>query len=180
MKHIKSIVFAIIIITFHGKAQHYRYYFEPHLSTGIQRTAPTAGFGGAFGFLLNNKNAIDIRAREVYNFNNRYITGAISATYRYYMKYPVFIGAGFAHHHEIDKETYLCHPIESAMGTHKNIFHRSGFALEIGYDFKPLTQRGFWHRLIPSVGLQAAYMFMDKGPNPFVSLNGGIKYCFGK
>lgn len=178
MKSIKSIVLSAMVIVLSVKGQNSKFYLEPHLATGFQKAFFSSGVGAAFGFYVSEKSSFDIRAREIYNFYNQNIIGAITVTYRYHISDGLFFGGGFAHHHEIEKDTYLCHPVDAALGTHKSIFHRSGFALEAGYNFKPLASSGFLNKLRPCLGLQATIMARDSGLNPLITMNGGLKMRF--
>lgn len=177
MKTGKSIVLCAMFIAVTVKAQnnYHKYYLEGQLCSGIQQSSFAGGVGGAFGFFLNNNSSVDLRAREIYNFSSANVVGAISVTYRYNFNNGFYLGAGLGHHHEISSETYIHHPVESAMGIEKDIFHRSGFAAEMGYNFKPLRNSGFFSCIYPTANLTATFMSRDHGPNPLITANFGIK-----
>jgi len=103
MKKLKSIALGVIVFTQTAKSQNnfHRYYLEGQAGTGIHQNTFTGGLGGAFGFFVYNNQSVDLRAREIYNFHDQNITGAISVTYRYHLTNGLFFGGGFAHHHQI-------------------------------------------------------------------------------
>ncbi|MBA3663151.1 MAG: hypothetical protein H0W61_02950 [Bacteroidetes bacterium] len=173
----KSIVIAAFCLTQTAKGQNnfHKYYLEGQISSGFQQQSSVAGLGGAFGFYLNQNSSIDFRAREIYNFKNTVVIGAISINYRYHLSNGIFVGAGFGHHHEISEQDYIERPLEAAMGTHDNIAHRSGISAEIGYNFKPIASRGFFQRFYPTSSIQLTYMMKGKGPNPLVTANVGLR-----
>ncbi len=177
MKTQKSIVLCamIIALTVKGQNNYHKYYLEGQLCSGLQQRSLANGVGGAFGFFLNKNSSIDIRGREVYNFSDKTVVGAITATYRYNFNNGFYVGGGFGHHHEISSTTYACHPVESAMGTEKSIFHRSGLAAEIGYNFKPFASTGFFSNIYPTSNITMTFMSRDHGPNPLITANFGIK-----
>lgn len=177
MKTTKSIVLCTMIIvqTVKGQNNHHKVYLEGTVCGGIQHTAPVSGVGGALGVFLNEHSSVDIRAREVYNFNNMDIVGAITFSYRYNLTNGLFFGGGFAHHHEVGHHTYMTHPGESVMGMESHIFHRSGAGLELGYNFKSFYPRGFFSWIYPAVSINYTYMFMDNGANPLITANLGLR-----
>ncbi|HRD37760.1 MAG TPA: hypothetical protein PLC65_03935, partial [Bacteroidia bacterium] len=87
----------------------------------------------------------------------------------------LFVGGGFAHHHEVGHHTYMHHPVESVMGMERNIFHRSGLGFEVGYNFKPFAKKGFFSVFYPSANVVINKMFMDSRSNPLVTANIGIR-----
>ncbi|MGZ4044219.1 MAG: hypothetical protein ACXVO9_13525 [Bacteroidia bacterium] len=178
----KSMMLGAILIAQTVKSQNnfHKYYLEGQLGTGIQKTMPVAGPGGAFGFFINQNSSLDFRAREIYNLNDKVIVGAISINYRYHFSNGFFVGGGFGHHHELSSDDYMQHPAEAALGTHHNIMHRSGICAEVGYNFKPLAKEGFFSRIYPTSSLILTYMVKDNGYNPLVTANIGIRIGFQK
>lgn len=177
MKTTRSIVLCTMIIVQTIKAQNnnHKIYLEGMLSGGVQQSDAVAGVGGALGVFLNKNSSIDIRVREVYNFNNMEISGPINIHYRYNFDFGLFVGGGFAHHHEVQNHTYMHHPVESVMGMERNIFHRSGLGFEVGYNFKPFAKKGFFSVFYPSANVVINKMFMDSRTNPLVTANVGIR-----
>lgn len=182
MKTTKSVVLCAMIIvqTVKGQNNNHKVYLEGSISGGVQNTAPVAGVSGALGIFLNKHSSIDIRAREVYNFSNMDIIGPITFNYRYNLTNGLFFGGGFAHHHEVGHHTYMHHPGESVMGSHPNIFHRSGLGLDFGYNFKPICKKGFFSWIYPAVNINYTHMFMDGGRNPLVTVNLGLRFGLKK
>lgn len=177
MKTVKSIVLCAIafVQTLKGQNNNHKYYLEGQLCGGLQQSSAATGIGGAFGFYFKNNQSVDFRAREVYNIPNKIVVGAISFNYRYHFSNGLFIGAGFGHHHEISEAHYQEHPVEASMGTEHNIMHRSGVAAEFGYNFKPLSQKGFLNRVYPTTGILMTYMLRDSGFNPLITANFGLR-----
>ncbi len=58
-----------------------------------------------------------------------------------------------------------------------NIIHRSGVAVETGYDFKSLFKNGSCG-IYPVTNLCLAYMVRDKEPNPLLTLSVGFRFGF--
>src|SRR5437016_1856269 len=139
MNATKSIVLCAMIIvqTSKGQNNHHKVYLEAGLSNGTQNVNYVSGVYGGLGVFLNSHSSIDIKAKELYNFSNMSIIGPITFNYRYNFTNGFFVGGGFAHHHEVNRESYMTHPGESAMGMEAHIFHRSGADVEVGYNFKP-------------------------------------------
>lgn len=172
----KSIVFTIALISGSIKSQNlFRYYVEGQACSGAFSKSLAGGMGGAFGFYLSNNSSVDLRAREIYSLNNSTIIGAITINYRYHFSNGFFAGIGFGHHHELGEKEYVSDPMHAALGSHKEIFHRSGLAAEIGYNFKPFTSKGFFSRTWPSASIIATHMIMDNGYNPLITANFGLK-----
>lgn len=178
----KSIVVAVMFVTQISKGQttNYKYYLEGQLCGGVFQNSPAAGLGGGFGLYLTPKSSVDLRAREIYSSQGSTIVGAISVNYRYHFNNGIFVGAGFAHHHELSSHEYLQSPTDAALGSHKSIIHRSGIAAELGYNFKPLAPKGFFNRVSPTANILATYMVKGKGSNPLITANIGIKIGLGK
>lgn len=177
MRTIKSIALCTFVFVQTVKSQNnnHKYYIEGQFCGGIHQKAPAAGLGGAFGFYISPNQSVDLRAREIYNFPNKIVIGAISVNYRYHFKNGFFIGGGFGHHHELSEEHYKEHPAEASMGTEHNIMHRSGLAAEMGYNFKPIAKEGFLNRVYPCTNIIATYMLKDKGLNPLITINAGLR-----
>lgn len=177
MKTKTVIVLLIMIMTGHIKAQNvnHKIYLELGFSGGVQKTSPVAGVGGALGVFINKNSSIDIRVREVFNFDNMDIIGPITFNYRYNFNFGLYVGAGFAHHHEVGNHTYMVRPVESVMGMDKEIFHRSGLGFDIGYNFKPFAQKGFFSVIYPTANINITKMFMDHGSDPLITANVGIR-----
>lgn len=177
----KSMILALAVISCSIKSQNnYKYYLEGQLCGGIFQNSPAAGMGGAFGLYLTPNSSVDLRAREIYSSRGSTIIGAISVNYRYHFNNGLFVGAGFAHHHELSSHEYIQSPADAALGSHKSITHRSGIAAELGYNFKPLAQKGFFNRVSPTTNVLVTYMVKGKGLNPLVTANIGLKIGLGK
>ncbi|MCW3076217.1 MAG: hypothetical protein JWO32_826 [Bacteroidetes bacterium] len=172
----KSMLLLVVLYTQTVKSQNnfHKYYLEGQGCSGFQQKNAVAGTGGAFGFYLSKKSSIDFRGREIINFKSHTIVGAISVNYRYHFTNGFLIGAGLGHHHELAEHDYMSKPAEAAIGSHPNILHRSGLACEIGYNFKPLAQKGFFSCVYPTSGIMLTYMF-DKAVNPLITANFGLK-----
>lgn len=177
MKTTRSIVLCTMIIVQTAKSQNvnHKIYLEVNFSGGALQTNAVAGVGGALGVFINKNNSVDIRVRELYNFKTMNIIGPITFTYRYNFNFGLYLGAGFAHHHEVGRHTYMVRPVESVMGMDKEIFHRSGLGFEAGYNFKPFAKTGFLSAIYPSVNITVSKMFMDQGSDPLVTVNAGIR-----
>lgn len=182
MKTTKSVVLCAMIIvhTVKGQNNNHKIYLEAGLANGTQNVSFVSGVYGALGFFLNEHHSIDVRAKEIFNFSTRDIIGPITFNYRYNFTKGFYIGGGFAHHHEVGEKTYTHHPVESAMGSHPNIFHRSGFNMEVGYNFKPFYHKGFFSGIYPAFNITATHMFMDKGQNPLITANLGLRFGLKK
>jgi hypothetical protein len=177
MKTTKSVVLCAMIIvqTVKGQNNKHKVYLEGGFANGIQNNSFVSGVYGGLGFFLNEHSSVDIKAKEVYNFSNMAIIGPITFNYRYNFDCGFFVGGGFAHHHEVGNSTYTVYPAESVMGSHKDIFHRSGVDVEAGYNFKPFYKKGFFSWIYPAVSVTASHMFMDRGQNPLITANLGLR-----
>jgi hypothetical protein len=178
MKTTKSIVVLCTILFVHAvKAQNnkLKIYLEGGLSNGIQSNAFASGVYGALGAFLTEHHSVDVRAREVYNFNNQDVVGAITFHYRYNFSKGLYLGGGFAHHHEVGYPTYVTNTGEAIMGSHGSILHRSGVGLELGYNFKPFYKKGFFSWIYPAFNITYTHMFMDNGENPLITANLGLR-----
>lgn len=177
MKNPRSIVLCAMIIAFTAKGQNnnHKVYLEAQLCTGVQHNMFVSGVAGGFGVFINKNSSIDVRAKELFNFTSQNIIGPITFNYRYNFNFGLFIGAGFAHHHEVCPMSYMPHPVESMMGSERNILHRSGIDFEVGYNFPAFGKKGFFGAIYPCVDIVATQMFMDHGPNPLVTVNFGLR-----
>jgi len=182
MKNVKSIMLSVVVFTQTTSSQNnnHKYYLEGNICGGVQKNYPVTGIGGAFGFFISSNSSIDLRTREVYSFQNKTIIGAITVNYRYHFNNGLFVGTGFAHHHEIFEEHFLNQPAEAALGSHHEISHRSGLNFEAGYNFKSLSKKGFFSCIYPTTNVIASYMFLDRSMNPLVTINFGFRIGLNK
>lgn len=161
---------------------HHKKYIQGGLNSGVYNGAYTGGVLGAFGsyFMTFNKlSAVDFRVKELYTVSPQREVGSITATYRLFLSSGFYIGAGFAHNHEINFKDYLNDPIPATIGNGKSIIHRTGLAAETGYDFKSLITKGKFG-LYPTTNLCLAYMVLDKEPNPLITASFGLRFGFAK
>jgi hypothetical protein len=157
-------------------------YIEIGYNSGLYHNSYTGGVQGAFGVFFNSfgkRSAVDFRAKENYIVSPEKEAGAITVTYRLYLTKGYYLGAGFAHNHEIAFDDYLNDPIRATMGNSRHIIHRTGVAVETGYDFKSLFKNSSFG-LYPVTNLGLAYLLMDKEPNPFITLSVGFRFGFKK
>ncbi|MFY9310494.1 MAG: hypothetical protein WAQ28_15725 [Bacteroidia bacterium] len=157
-------------------------YIEVGLNSGVYRGSYTGGVNGAIGMFFTSfgkKSAVDFRAKENYTVSPEREAGIITITYRMYFTRGYYVGGGFAHNHEIAFNNYLEDPVRATMGNSKHIIHRSGLALETGYDFKSLLKKGNFG-LYPITNLSMSYLLMDNEPNPFITLSLGLRFGFKK
>lgn len=181
MRTLKSTAIVLVMMAHAGFSQkNYPFYLEGGLAPGMQANYFTGGVGGAFGLFLNGSNSLDFRARELYNVKQGSVVSTINFTYRYHFKSGLFMGAGFAHHHEIGAGDYMQNAADASMGTHKSIRHRSGIGAEIGYNWPALAEKGFFARVNPTINLAANYMIGDVYLNPLVTANVGLRIGLGK
>lgn len=156
----------------------HKIYFEVGYSGGTYSTSLAGGLYGATGgfFMTGNKlSALDFRVKEVYINSPQSEAGAITFTYRLYLIKGCYIGAGFAHNHEIGMTNYMEDPLASTMGNGKYIVHRTGLAFESGYDFKPFPKnKGYG--IYPVAGLGCSYMLFDNSPNPLIMMSIGFRF----
>ncbi len=183
----KSIVVIVIsVFAYNVSAQelnnHHRIYLEIGYSGGIYHSAFAGGVHGAVGAFFRTgrkQSAVDFRVKEVYITSPQREAGAITVTYRLFLVKGFYLGAGFAHNHEIALDNYIEDPLGSSMGNGKYIIHRTGVAFETGYDFKPFP-RNKGYAIYPVTGLSCSYLLNDKEPNPLVMLNIGFRFGFKK
>lgn len=160
----------------------YKNYIEAGVNSGVYSNSFTGGVQGAFGkhfYAFGRKSAIDFRAKENYTHKPNRQAGLLSLTYRYFVISNYYIGAGFAHNHEISFHNYLHEPVRATMGNSKHLIHRTGLVIEAGYDFKQINKKRNFG-IIPVVNLAINYMLLDKEPNPFVTLSVGLRYGFNQ
>lgn len=145
--------------------------------------AGTGAIGGVYGaaglffkaFGLNS--ALDFRAKEAYISAPEREAGAITVTYRVFLNRGFFVGAGFAHNHEIAWNNYLNDIAGATLGNSKNIIHRSGIAAEAGYNARSFIRKG-GPGIYPMFGLGVSYLVLDSEPNPFLTLSAGFRFGF--
>lgn len=173
----KSIVLGLmcIIHPFKGQNNFHKYYLEGQLSPGVQQGMPAVGTTGAFGFFMVQNASLDFRAGEIYNIRAKTVVGAIAISYKYHFKNGFFAGGGFAHHHELAEQDYVHEPAQAALGTHHLIMHRSGLCATAGYNFKPIRSTGFFSRVYPTANVLITWMTLDKGYNPLITANVGLR-----
>ena len=181
-KHIKIVAFSFVATSsIAQQAQSlYNNYIEAGVNTGLYSSSFTGGVQGAFGkhfYLFEKKSTIDFRAKENYTHKPNRQVGLLSLTFRYFIASNYYIGAGFAHNHEIAIKNYLHEPVKATMGNSKHLIHRTGLVLETGYDFKQVNAKQTFG-IIPTLNLAANYLLMDKEPNPYITLSFGIRYGF--
>ena len=155
-------------------------YIEIGYTGGLYSGAGTGGVYGAAGFFFNSfgkASAIDFRAKEIYISKPERESGALSLTYRLFLTKGYYLGAGFAHNHEVPFDKYKEDIVGSSIGNGKSIIHRTGLAAETGYDFGSFIKKG-WLGIYPHVNLSIAYMVLDKEPNPLVTLSIGFRFGF--
>ncbi len=180
------VVLVLSVFALNAKAQElnnrHKLYIEIGYSGGMYNASPAGGVYGAAGVFFktgNKQSALDFRAKEIYINSPQREAGAITLTYRLFLVKGFYLGAGFAHNHEIAMDHYIEDPMGSSMGNGQFIIHRTGVAFETGYDFKPFPRnKGFG--IYPVTGLSCSYMLNDKEPNPLVMLNIGFRFGFKK
>ena len=182
----KNLFLILIIGAFasHASAQEYNNRHKIYIEIGYSGGAYNSSFaGGVFGaagafFKTGNKqSALDFRVKEIYINSPQREAGAISVTYRLFLIKGFYLGAGFAHHHEIAMDKYVEAPVDASMGMGKYLIHRTGLAFESGYDFKPFP-RNKGYGIYPTTNLSLAYLLFDKEPNPVVMLSIGFRFGF--
>lgn len=157
-------------------------YIEIGLNGGTYFESFTGGGYGAAGFFFTSfgkKSRLDFRAKENYIFSPEREAGSITLMYSVYLNKGYYLGAGFAHNHEMEFNSFLDDAMRAIIGTSKNIIHRSGIAIETGYDFKSIVKKSsFGIYLVTNLCL--AYFPMDKEPNPLLTLSVGLRFGFKK
>lgn len=178
--------FLIILCLFKSSAQEsnnmHKNYIEIGLNGGTYSKSFTGGGYGAAGFFFTSfgkKSRLDFRAKENYIFSPEREAGSITLMYSVYINHGCYLGAGFAHNHEMAFNSFLGDAIRATTGTSKYIIHRSGIAIETGYDFKSIVKKSSFG-IYPVTNLCLAYFLMDKEPNPLLTLSIGFRFGFKK
>ena len=157
-------------------------YFEVGLNSGTYSKSYTGGVYGAAGIFFTSfgrHSSLDFRAKENYIVSPEREAGAITVTYRLFLTKGYYLGGGFAHNHEVGFNNYIDDVAGATLGNSKNIIHRSGVAIETGYDFKSFIKNGSFG-IYPVTNLCLAYFVRDKEPNPMVTLSIGLRFGFKK
>lgn len=157
-------------------------YFEIGLINGSYSGSYTGGVYGGAGFFFTSfgkKSALDFRAKEIYIMSPEREAGAITVTYRLFLTKGFYLGGGFAHNHEVGFDNYVDDVVGATLGNSENIIHRSGIAIETGYDFKSFIKNGSFG-IYPVTNLGLAYFLRDKEPNPLITLSIGFRFGFKK
>ena len=157
-------------------------YFEIGLNAGTCSSSFTGGVYGGAGFFFTSfgkTSAFDFRAKENYIVSPEKEAGALTFMYRIFLTKGFYLGAGFAHNHEIVFKNYLDDPVRATLGNGKYIIHRSGLAIETGYDFKSFFKNGTFG-IYPETNLCIAYLVLDEEPNPLITLSIGLRFGFKK
>jgi hypothetical protein len=176
----KSILFFLLLISVSASAQNYnntsKVYVEAGLTGGTySNTGYNVGVFGGLGFFftsLGKQSAIDVRAKELYISNPERESGAITFSYRLYLSKGLYLGAGFAHNHEVNMDDFLKEPVRSIIGNGDAIIHRTGLVGEFGYDFKSIFKN---FGLYPTANVSFAYLTLDDEPNPLINLSIGVR-----
>lgn len=157
-------------------------YIEIGFNGGAYSKSFTGGVYGGAGLFFTSfgkKSAVDFRAKENYIISPEKEAGAITVTYRVYLLKGCYLGGGFAHNHEMAFDRYIDDAVRATLGNSKSIIHRSGLAIETGYDFKSLIKNCSFG-IYPVTNLCVAYLLLDNEPNPFVTLSFGFRFGFKK
>jgi hypothetical protein len=176
----KSILFFLLLLGYSASAQDYNNTSKVYVEAGItggtySNTGYNVGVFGGLGFFFNTfgkQSAIDIRAKELYISNPERESGAITISYRFYVSKGFYLGAGFAHNHEVNMDDFLKEPVRSIMGNGDAIIHRTGVVGEFGYDFKSIFKN---FGLYPTTNVSVAYLTLDNEPNPLINLSIGVR-----
>ena len=153
-------------------------YIEIGYDAGAYSTSFTGGVYGCAGVFFKSfgkTSAVDFRAKENYIISPEKEAGAITVTYRIFLTKGFYLGGGFAHNHEVAFNDFLNDAPRATLGNSKYIVHRSGLAMETGYDFKSFIKKGFIG-IYPVTNLSIAYMALDSEPNPLVTLTVGFRF----
>lgn len=153
-------------------------YVEIGINNGVYSHSYTGGVFGGAGVFFNSfgkRSAVDFRAKENYTISPERQAGAITVTYRLFLSKGYYLGGGFAHDHETPFGQYKDDVVRATMGNSKFIIHRTGFALETGYDFKSFIKNSFIG-IYPVANLSLAYMLFDEEPNPLVTFSIGLRF----
>jgi hypothetical protein len=180
------ITLTFFILSHYGMAQEnnniHKNYFDIGLNAGAYSSSFAGGVYGAAGFFFTSfgkTSALDFRVKENYIVSPEKEVGAITATYRVFFTKGFYMGGGFAHHHEIAYNDFLNDAARATLGTSKYITHRTGVAIETGYNFKSfVTNHSFG--IYPVTNLCLEYMVLDEDPNPLLTLSIGFRFGFKK
>lgn len=170
--------FLLISNAFYG--QEYNNWHKNYLEVGYtggsySNTGANVGVFGGVGFMFTSfgkQACVDLRAKEVYITSPQREAGAITVTYRLYLNKGLYVGGGFAHNHEVPFDEFLKQPVQAIFGNGKAIIHRSGAALEAGYDFKSIFKK---FGLYPTTNFCFTYLALDSEPNPYLNLSIGLR-----
>lgn len=182
MRFLFALVFSFLSIALSAQDITHKTYIETGFSGGIYSSSFAGGVFGGAGFFFNSFNkkcALDFRAKEVYISSPEREAGAITVTYRIYFSENFYAGGGFAHDHEIAYQDFLDETSGAILGNSKKIIHRTGAAIEAGFDFKPWLDKNKFV-LYPTSNLCVSYMVADDEPNPLITLNFGVRFGFKK
>ncbi len=175
-------VIATMVISNNCKAQQgytnrHKVYIELGICGGSNSIGFTAGGYGAVGLFFGKKRAmcIDARAKELYFDAPQGEAGAITLTYRIFLAKKFYLGAGFAHNHEVAMHDFTNEPVGSLMGSDPHIVHRTGLSAETGFDLRPFPSKT-WLGVYPVANLNIAYLVMDHHPNPLITLSLGFRF----
>lgn len=119
---------------------------------------------------LGSHWGLDVGLREGYLVGLRRTLGAVTAGVRYDAG-PLYVRGGILHHHETPIELAKRFPVQTALGTHSGISHRTGAELSVGGDI-PIVQQGYGGRLgvnlevsvggFPDPAGSAVYVFLSQ------------------
>lgn len=135
------------------------------LSAGLTELAGANAWGAAAtGSVRVNLRPlrVDVGMREGYLAGSERALGAVTAG----VSLPIgrrgpTVRVGFLHHHETPWAIAKRYPLQTALGSHSGIQHRTGLELGLGGEW-PVLQRGYDGRL--GLGLQASVgLFPDAG-----------------
>jgi len=182
----KSFAYVLVLcicclsLSVHGQETNNRHksYIEIGYDGGMYSGAGTGGVHAAVGFFFKSfgkASAFDVRAKELYISSPERQSGAITFMYRLFLTKGYYLGAGFAHDHEVPFDQFKEDVGGSLMGNGKYIIHRTGFAVETGYGFKSWIKKG-WLGIYPEANLCMAYMVLDDEPNPLLTLSIGFRF----
>ncbi len=160
----------------------HKMYIEIGINAGTYSGFWMGGVHGAAGVFFKSfgkQSALDFRAKEIYISSPEREAGAITVTYRLFLNKGFYLGAGFAHNHEIEMHHYMDDPMGATMGNSQHLIHRTGVTFETGYDFKSFIKKGGLG-IYPVTNLSLTYLAFDKEPNPMITLSAGFRFGFIK
>lgn len=176
-----SIIFLFLISINFVAAQDYNNWHKNYLEVGLtggtySNTGGNMGGYGCIGFFFESfgkQSSVDLRAKEVYITSPQREAGCITVTYRLYLNKGFYVGGGFAHNHEVPINDFIDQPVGALLGNGKAIIHRTGGALELGYDFHSLVEK---IGLYPTTNFCFTYLALDNEPNPYFNLSLGLRF----